>query len=131
MNSEFFSTPNIAFIVKYINTVDITSQKLANGAVIVLTFVPNIVNILTTDAMTDGMLAEIIAVITVVNCFLFFVFITNTIKDITNTLTIGVIRLINIDNIALPTLDNPHIWLKEKLLLINLATTHIASIIIP
>ena len=74
MNSEFFSTPNIAFIVKYINTVDITSQKLANGAVIVLTFVPNIVNILTTDAMTDGMLAEIIAVITVVNCFLFFVF---------------------------------------------------------
>jgi len=131
MNSEFFSTPNIAFIVKYINTVDITSQKLANGAVIVLTFVPNIVNILTTDAMTDGMLAEIIAVITVVNCFLFFVFITNTIKDITNTLTIGVIPLINIDNIALPTLDNPHIWLKEKLLLINLATTHIASIIIP
>ena len=74
MNSEFFSTPNIAFIVKYINTVDITSQKLANGAVIVLTFVPNIVNILTSDAMTDGMLAEIIAVITVVNCFLFFCF---------------------------------------------------------
>lgn len=127
---RIFSSPNIDFNVKYINTIDTALHNLVNGIVIVDIDEPNIVNILTTDAITSGILAVVTVVIIVVNDFLFLEFITKTIIDITNILHIGAIVAFITDIRLLPKLDNPHIGPTEKHLLINSATTHITNIII-
>ena len=130
INSEFFYSPNMAFNVKYINTIDIVLHNDANGDVIVDTDELNIVNKLTTEASATGIFAVVTAAIIVVNDFLLFLFIIRTITDITKTLITGAIVALIIDIKLVPKPDHLHIDPTAKHLAINSAATHITKIII-
>ena len=102
IKSEFFSVPNIDFIVKYINIIEIIEQNPENADVIY--DICTLINLskLTIADIATGKFATITAVIIVVNAFLFFLFIINIIIDIISTPIVGVIVDLIIDKILFP-----------------------------
>ena len=121
--------PNLRMSVNF-SSIQLTNKKIVKETLELLKKYEIQPNKLTIEITTSGILATVTVVMIVVSCFLFFLFITKAITDITKTLISGVIIALISDIRLLPIPDSVHIIPIEKHLLTNFVATHITKIII-